>query len=352
MLKKIAIFSLLTLLLGSCIKEITEDCGDGLRLHFRFTYNEQGSNQLTDKVGDIRVYVFDGETGLLAAIVPVDAEDIARGYKDVPLPDGFYDLVAWGGSGGDLGQGGYLDAAMSDPATLTYSAPVTIGTTTIDQFRMMLGCDEFAGSGPGEVIPTIEQFGDLFFASAADVEASQNIRRVVNFDFIRNTSVLKITVTGLRHLTGHTAPAGRAIASNQPLGVFVTGCNGIYGSNNRIDTYAPPVRYEPHYTTLTADVMEVDVKVQRMELGRHTLHPLMLYAYSPLTGEDMIWPLNVIEAILSIRDAKNNYMYASQEDIDRQYEFPIEISILHDLSVKVSIQGFEIVNVTPEIERP
>lgn len=345
MYRSIIILFLLAGLLSGCIKEDMDNCEAKLRLSFRYTYNNQRQNLLASQVGDIRVYLFDQKTGVLTDIIRADRQDIDRGWLEPDIPEGVYTAVAWGTSGEDMMQGGYQDAEMTNPATHTYSPQVRIGVTTLDTFRMMLVSNPLSAGSTGEVTPVRINFDHLFFAIAKDMSVTKENNRTVEFDFIKNTSTLKVRITGLQYLSA------QASATDQPLYVFATGPNERYLYDNRIDPNTREVHYEPPYTTLTATTMDVDIRIQRLDIAYHSIHPVLFYIQSKTTGQDMIIPLDVTDAILRAEDAQGNPIWQTQEDVDREDEFPFEISILHDLSVRVTVNGFEIVDVNPGVDR-
>lgn len=334
---------LVALLLGGCMREYRSDCGrKGLRLQFAFTYHNEGKDLLREDIGDIRVYVFDAGTGLLAAIVAVSEQDIARGYVDVDLPAGQYTLVAWGGSGDDLMSGGFMDAAMHDPASHTHTSPAVVGQTTLEEFRMMLRYSLSADGLPGDAIPDMDWFDDLFFAIARNVAVSSSVRDVtVDFDFLHTTSVLKVNIEGLNRLPTR---------SDLPLDVFVTGKGGIYGYDGSLDGYAPVLRYLPSYPALDAGFMSVEFKLLRPEIARHLPEPVLLHVRDAATGRDLITPLDVLRTIMLMRDGQDNLLYRTQSDIDREHEFTINIEILSGeghLVVRISVMGWETVQIYP-----
>ncbi|WP_163219501.1 FimB/Mfa2 family fimbrial subunit [Bacteroides sp. 224] len=329
MQKKVIILLLLVSLVSACIKEDMDKCMGKMRWYFQYTYNNQRQDQLARQVGNIRIYLFDQTTGKLTDIIQVNKKDIIRGWIEPDIPTGLYTAVAWATSGEEITLGGYREA----------------GITTLDEFRVMLNCRALAESIPGEATPMQQQFDDLFFAIATDVLVTTSNGRTVEFDFIKNTNMLKVKVTGLEYLT-------RAIPSEQPLCVFVTGPHESYLYNNRIDANTREVHYEPPYTALTATSMDFDIKIQRLDIDYHTLHPVLLYIRSKGTvQQDMVIPINIMDAILQTKDAQGKFVWKNQEDIDCQEEFPIEVSILHDLSIRVSVNGFEIIDTKPEIGR-
>lgn len=337
MFKKIVIFSLLALLFGSCIKEDLSDCI--LRLQFSYTYNNSGTNQL-EQVRDIRVYIF-GSNGVLFDVVRASQQEIARGYIDHILPSGTYTAVAWGSSSTDMIQGGYQVAEMSNPAAGTFIPEVRIGSTTLNQFRMMLSCVPVSGNAYGDVTPQNEQFDDLFYAIAQNFPVIKGRNQTVDFDFMKNTSTLEIKITGLQYLGSQRST--RAPAPGQPLNVFVTAKNERYGYDNLIDPNSRVVLYDPPYSQLTADQMTVDIKIQRLLVDLHQVaSPVELYVQHPDLGVDMIPPLNIVQTLLAAG-------WNSQEAIDKEDVFPLQISIAYDTSISITINEFEIITPGPNL---
>ncbi len=346
MFKRIVILSLLACTMAGCIKEDQSDCEPKLRFQFSYTYNNQRQDQLAVQVQDIRIYLFDQTTNKLANIIRVDQADIVLGWIEPDIPAGVYTAVAWAGSGTDLLQGGYVAAEMSNAGTHTYIPQARVGVTTLDNFRMMLGSEPLPNGSIGQVTPQTAQFDHLFFAMASGIEVAMGTSRTVDFDFLKNTSTLKVHITGLEYLPPFTPGTGAA-----PLNVFAVGKNERYGWNNAICGNARQMRYEPPYKTLTATAMDVDIKVQRLDIAYLASNPVLLFLQSPATGQDMILPLDVIGTIRQARNAQGNLLWQTQEEIDCEDEFPIEISILHDLRIKVTVNGFEIADTTPDIGR-
>lgn len=353
MFKK-CIFPLLPTLLavllsvGCNLKEDLSDCGV-LRFAFRYTCNNENVDRLKAHVQDIHVYAFDMETRLLADVIEVGPADIARGWVEIDdLPDGRYTFVAWGGSSEDMSRS-FSEAHMHDATTHDHSDP-RIGTTTLDEFYMMLDYNELPADVHGDIAPAREDFDDLFHAAAERVEVSKGRDQTVDFDLIRNANVLKVTVTGFQHLT--TAPGTRAASPDQPLSVYAVGKNGRYMWDNTIDWNARQVRYESPYTSLDETSMQVDIKTLRLDVERHATEPVNLYVSDPVTGQGIIAPLDVVKTILRVKDDEGNSIYQTQEDIDREYEFPINISILADLSVRISLGEWVVENTAPDISRP
>jgi hypothetical protein len=333
MFRKIVIFSLLAVLFSSCIKQDLSDCV--LRLQFSYTYNKSGQNQI-EEIRDIQVYVFDGK-GVLYEVIRATQQDITRGYVETILPDDTYTIIAWGNGSTDMMRH-YKVAEMTVPATHTYTPQVRPGVTTLGNFRKKLSYELLPDNVYGDITPQNEQFDDLFYAIVQNLSVVEGSNQTALLNFMKNTGTLKVKVTGLQHLK-----------STQPLRLFVTGKNGSYNYNNSIDDNARMVRYEPA-AQFTATEMNVDVKIQRLVIDRHrAIDPVELHVQDPETGKVMELPLNVLEAILTARDAGGNLLWPNQEAIDKEDEFLIEVSILHNLDIEITIREFEVETPNPEL---
>ncbi len=349
MFKKLIVLPLITLMAISCsLREDLSDCGV-LRLNFSYTWNKEMVDRLTDHVQDIHVYIFDAE-GLLVRIVEATEADIARGYAEIEdLPGGDYTFTAWGGSSDDMIGGGFFEARMENAAAHRHSS-IRIGETTLGEFYMMLEYDELSAVVQGDIAPRTAAFDDLFHAAVKSFKILPLTNQSVDFDFIRNTNVIKVTITGIEHLPHYDATT-RADA-DELLQVWVAGKNGRYGWDNTIDDHARTVRYEPLQSSLTPSTMNVDIKTIHLNVDRHTgTDPIRLNVVNPVSGKSMIYPLNIVDAIQQVKGEEGDFLYPDQEAIDREYEFPIEISILSDLTTKIYIYDWEIVNLNPITDR-
>jgi hypothetical protein len=339
--------SCLLALLGGCINEGDVNCGAHLRLEFTYTFNRYFEDRLSEEVRDIQVYIFDRNSGVLVDILQVMSSSINRGYMDIILPrDGEYNFVAWGSSNPVIAQGGYRAVEMINAADHTYREEVRMGETTLDNFRKMLRSTDvrvpFRSDDEqvhGERSPYNVHFDHLFHAITPGVSVSVGRTggetQVIPLDFMRNTSTLKIEVTGIEHLP--------QVDTENPLRVFVTARNERYVYNNNIGINARELLYEPPYREITEDQMLIDIKIQRLVIDRHlTAEPVLLHVHHPVTNEPMIAPLNIVEAILAAREA-GVPVWATQESIDRELEFPIRISFNHRLGVTISINEWVIV---------
>jgi hypothetical protein len=353
MLKRLIYLVLPALLAIGCdLREDLSHCGV-LRLNLKYTYNNDNVDKLIGHVGDIRIYVFDASETLTRIVRPT-AADIERGYYELRyMPGGRYTFVAWAGSGTDIEGSGFKEVHMSDPAAHNRTGNVTVGETTLEELYMMIDYDTLPTEILGDVAPKSHDFVDLFHASVENFEVKPAESQTVDFDFIRNTNVLKVTVTGIQHLS---TGAGRAV--DAPLSIYAVGRNGRYKWDNTIDPHARLVRYEPPYSSLTDTQMKVDIKTVHLDLSRHIDDPVNLHLTDLTTRAGIPdQPLDIIAAIRQVKDAQGNYLYRTQEAIDREYEFPIDIVILDpglsgDITIKIFIKEWEIELPNANIDRP
>lgn len=322
-------------MVGCNLSEDLSDCGV-LRINMRYTLNNERTDQLADLVGDVRIYVFEESTGLLVDIIEPTSEDITRGYMEIQNPRvGEFTFSAWAGSGNDIEGSGFMEIEMDNAATHSYRDLWDDDETHIDDFYVMVEHDELPSSKFGDVLPRRTEFVDLFHSSIESFEVTREKEQSIDLYFVRDTNILDITINGIEHL-----PSAGTRAGEEPVGLFLTGRNGRYTWDNTIDEHARLVRYESTTRSLDETTMQSDIKTMHINQVRHKEDPLLLYITDPATGKDLHAPINIIQAIGQVRDEDGNYMYRTQEDIDREYVFPIEITISAGLRIKVTINDW------------
>ncbi|WP_291527789.1 FimB/Mfa2 family fimbrial subunit [Bacteroides sp. UBA939] len=352
------------LLLGSCIKDDLADCPEGLRLNYCYILNTEYQCLLEKNVESLRAYIFDENTRLLVKVVTLSPDDINRKWIDVnDLPSGMYTITSWGGSSRDMEKGGFIDGDMTDPATSTFIPYVAVGRTTIDNFRMMLATEPLRATPgmdvghthdmddsrihPGEVIPLAGGgFDDIYFGIVQHVEVVDGEQCTANIDMMQDTNTLHVKVKGWELLSS------RAVDNQEPF-ICVSGHNERYGYDNSIDRYAREVCYEPYFESDNGTEISVDIRVMHLDINRFKDEPVLFYIRNAVTGRNIISPIDVInDVILKAKDKQGNLLWPDQEAIDRVNEFSFEVSVLADLSVSITVNGFEIINTNVDISRP
>lgn len=377
--------SLITLLLSAfvlasltaCIREDTDECFAGLRLHFNFTLHNQGGNLFGREVQQVRVYLFD-EQGVLRHIARDSGAHLTNDYvMEINVPPGQYTIVSWAGSNEDF-LNSYFEGHMNDPMTHQYEDGVTPGRTTWNDFRVILK-HNVADDLPEEIVPAVEELDDLYYGAVGtrtpltdqylfapvEVKAGCIVEREI--ELIKNTNLIRLTVRGWEHLQRaatlreatvlreatilREAAVLQRAASPQALQVWITARNGRYKPDNSIGEYARSIRYTPHYQSVDNRAIVVDIKILRLDMARRTAQPVSLTVINPLTGIALsAEPLDVIQTLLQARNPETGeYIYQSQEDFDREYEHSIEIEITADLYLRIFVRGWEIIKLKPEL---
>ncbi len=360
---------------GGCVRENDVLC-DLIRLNYTFRMNEQNTDQLSTAIKDVRIFAYDAHTGMLVKEFRADDEDIRRGFDMINLPDGDYFLVGWASSNPDLFQTGFRHVQYvpnpTTPATPVPPLPVnpepplipdslghpvpmppiqrdsvapptfvpaTPGQTTLDDSRLVPDTDPATGGNT----PTNDQFGDVFNSDPEEtVIRDSRSPEEIEMDFIRQSALIGVRIRGLDNLP---------TTVNRPLNVFMVGRNGSLRADGTVDTSAPSVRYEAYSRDNTATELERQFQTLKLELTKETTQPMLLYIQDPVTGRDIVSPLNVQTLIRSVRDTNGNLMYPNQEAIDRESEFRIQLDIPPSGDrLRISLNDFVVQPLTPVVE--
>ncbi len=342
----VRLFVSLALVMGIVSCGVTDDpelCETGdLELKFKYKYVDAGgSEDVTDLIDEIYLYVFEQSTGILTDVLLISSKDLKDGSIEAELAVGEYTFVAWGFSKTEFKKGGFSDVHMMDSVTHRYT-PVVIGETTIDDFRVMI-VDPEGG------------FSDLFHAIREDIAitpalASKAGTKIipVEFDFVRFNSTLQVKVKGIQYIN----PLVTRAEPHLPLDIFVTGKKGTYTHAGSIDRYAPELRYNTKTKSLSDSETEMDIRLLRLDVQHHVQNPVMLHLHSTNTTRannniHVIPDIDVLQAIFQVRNEKGEYIYRDQVDIDRTEFFPIEITILQDLTIEITVDGFVVHDLDP-----
>lgn len=370
------IFAALVAATSSCTKEDTTDCFPGLRLTFSFTLHNNGGNKFGEEVNRIRVYGFD-QQGVLQFKATDDTRTLTYSYlqngelrtvtkpnpfgalpddyvMELDVPPGKYKIVAWGGSTLNT-ESLFFDAQMNNTADWGYREGVTLGVTTMEDFRMFMKYNDAPGL-PEDIVPVVPRIDDLWYGAYGvrdQTTSKYTMKDIViksgevaqgDIELIKNTNLLKVSVTGIEYLVEAMSRAAL------PLDVWATAVNNCYKIDNSIGENAQSVRYTPYSEQIDGNTMLVDIKILRMDLERHRAQPVYLTISNPVTGSKFPeQPIDIVNTLMQAKDADGNYIYTSQADFDREYEHPVEIKIDFDLQVRIFIRGWEIVSVTPEV---
>lgn len=319
-MKRISVnaFIILLLLFQSCIKEDLSTCEYGLLLRFKYTLNDQYTNLFDSEVYRITVYIFDSK-GKYVDSFSEQGHKLTNDYvMRVPLPCGKYSVVAYGGdfttySAGEL-----------ESSNNTLNQPLRKGITDINDFRTELKNI----SGVEDYLYPAHTPDDLYAGLVTNVASVANNQNVTDVELIKDTKKIKVKITSEDTFT-------------IPFDIYITALNGRYNFENKIDTNHGVFKYTPINSLVQLQYMEADLKMMRLVLGQS---PMLVIKKT--TTSEVIYNENMIEQILLTQK------YVSQEDFDREDEFVFEFKIRskdNDIEILISINGWIINNITPDI---
>lgn len=309
----IYIFIAFVLLLQSCIKEDLSTCNSELLLRFRYTLNDQYANLFDSDIHRVTVYLFDSN-GKYVESFSEQGDQLTNDYvMRIPLPEGKYSVVAYGGD--------FTTYLVSELNTNTINQTLRKGVTDINDFRIELKNT----TGAEDFLYPVTTPDDLYAGLAVNAIAAPENQSITDVELIQDTKKIKVKITGTD-------------AFNAPLNVYITALNGRYKFDNSIDANHGTFKYMPINSLLQPNYMEVDLKMMRLVLGQSP----MLVVKNSMT-QQVLYNENMIDQILS------SPQYVSQEDFDREDEFVFEISVENDIVVSVSINGWIINSVNPDI---
>lgn len=352
-------------LLVSCIEENMDDCSADLKLKFTFTLHTYENNRFGPDVQIVKAYFFN-ENGTLVHIQQEHGMKLTNDYMmNVQIVPGKYTIVVWGGSNEDFANS-FHEGHMNNPLTHDYKNGVTLGKTTLTDFRVLLNY-KIANNYPEDITPTIEEFDDLYYGAAGirqkgtsnyvfeQVEVRSGMVNEKQIELIRNTNILKVTVNGIENLQlpSQFSDGTTSVPSvTDMLQVWISAHNECYKYDNSIGEYARMVRFPAVYRYLDNHSMVVDVKTMRLDMVKYQAEPMYLTIKNPVTGT--IYPPQGIDVVNTLLQAKNpetgEYIYQSQEDFDKIYQHPITVEITAKLQIRIFVHDWEIIIVHPEIK--
>lgn len=318
-MKRILLHTLLALVLfQSCIKEDASKCQvSELLLRFEYTLNDDYTNLFGSQVSGLVVYVFDNDGKFVDRFVNGDSEITNDYVMRIPLPEGDYKVVVYGGdfnaySVGELTELSQLDKTLKK------------GVTDIADFRMELNS---VGGAENYLYPAMTP-DDLYVGHDLKLSSAFDNHDITMVSLIKITKKIKVKISGT-DLVG------------APLDIYITASNGRSKYESSIDIDYGTFKYTPINTLSKPNYLEVDLKMMRLTLEQSP----MLVVRNSVTGE-VIYSENMISQILKTQ------AYTKQEDFDREDEFVFEIPITlkdNNLSVSVSINGWNISDINADM---
>lgn len=314
-----------------CTHEDTEDCVQGVRLHFTHLLNNQNVNLFGTKVNMVSVYVFDKD-GLYLDTYTSKGIQLTNDYvMSLPLKPGTYSFVVLGG---DLQT--YRVGEMKDSPTTDFSTELKKGVTTIENFSFLID-DQVPTSGP---LVIEDQLSGLFHGLLKDFVVPSGKVSEATIDLMKDTKRINVHIIGLSNLDKYIEGLTRTSYA-QFFNIHINAQNGRYTFNDDIDENAYPLKYLFVTPVETNDTLKTSTTILRlMAEGDKS------YLNVSLQGKpEALYNKQMVSQILQ------NPKYKTQQDLDKEDEFTFEIYLGSDLNVSIKINGWNILDITPESEK-
>lgn len=302
---------------GCDVAEDMSDCYETLSVTFKFT--KDGQDRFGTDVSSIALFVFDHGGVFVGQWNENDQSKLVNGYTmTLPLPEGTYNLVAWGGIKGE---------EYTVYNTGTASPELTVGQTNLNDLLVRL----LATDNVVSTIPTDQFYGSQFNVALVKGGGTTII------DLTKNTNQLKLTILGL--------PSSTTRAADR-FALGFTSPNGSSNFHNAMHTQASTYQYamQNQHSPQAGD-LRADIHTMRMVFGNGHRFSIwdndanrQFYAADLL--EDYIRKLPEFSTQAGV-DANDVYEITIQFDYDEDSA---------ELGVAVTVNGWVVENPGSEIQ--
>ncbi|MDR2040000.1 MAG: FimB/Mfa2 family fimbrial subunit [Bacteroidales bacterium] len=308
---RLIVILLCSITLPGCIKEDLADCpvdqDISHYLTFEYTKNTDFVDKFADAVATLDVFVFDSD-GILTGILSEEGTPLKNGnYRMIlDLPDGTYTFIIWGGS---------RKSYQISQATDHYRS--MIGSARLDQLRLALNNN-----------CTFENTDDLFHGIAQNVFIHSEQSSHTHISLTKNTNIINAKVYGISNL----ANAGNS------MDVICSAANGELNFDNSISNPESLIQYIPVQTE-TKGELKVGFKTLRLLTGMKSA-----FTIRNTNSNEEIFNHSLIELIKLLPDIHTD------EDLDRNDVYDVEIYFDTNLSASVTINGYLVISSDQEIQ--
>ena len=292
------------MLLG-CVKEDLSICHkDGNAssyLTFEYTMNSDYVDKFADAVSTLDVFVFDDNLDFISVISSEEKSLKAENYKMMlELPDGTYTFVVWGGARNSY-------RAYNTEFDIV---PLAEGMSGFERCKLVLNDDQ-----------SFEDTDDLFHGIARNVRICSKQLSHTHISLIKNTNNINVTVTGI---------SGQE--NNNRIDIICSAANSEYRFDNSVKNKDLLKQYIS-VKTVGENEINARFKTLRLLTGMKS-HLIVRDADSGLN----IIEHNLIDLIKLLPDIRTD------EDLDRNDVYNIEIDLHTDMSASVIINGYKVIS--------
>lgn len=296
--------------LPGCIYEDMQSCIKKSDLRFFYTMNPENKDLLGETVSRIDVYIFDKDSVYIGKKTSAGDPDNNQFPISLDLPDGIYNFLSVGY------QDSYFMIGVFDPlkTNMQFDEGLIAGKSTLKDFRLK------ATYNQNLFFPI--RIGNLLRGNLIRQELPAKENASLNVSMIQFKNQLNITIKGLDYPGYHP---------------ILYANNGRYDFENNIPSDARNRIYE-------AGLLK-SVDLYQFEVLRLIEHQKIEFMLVDANGNKMpgISPVNLIELI------QKSPSYATQEELDREHSYNIELNYHQSVIVGITVNGWETVQVKPEM---
>lgn len=312
-LKKILPAFFLLAGLAGCIKEDRSECNPGVLLKYDYSLNTEHTNLFGAEVGKVTAYVFDSD-GLYYGCFAEEGNHLTNNYRmHLPLPAGDYSVVVWGGA-----LGTYLTGETNAEGT-AFQSELKKGITHIDNFMLL-------AEKNGQPLQAL----DPLWHGSVQATSVYWSKDPVAVSLMKNTKQLTVKVKDA------AIAAGRS-GGETSYRVRCEGNNARFMADNRFGKNAAAVVYQPHHTELAPGILTARLDLLRLVEG----NPLRLIVEN--SEGQTIFNKNIVEELMRAG------RFETQEELDREDELEVVIERNSNITITVTINGWNVVDVIPDL---
>lgn len=306
-MKRLIPLAVLVLLGSSCIKEQREDCPSLTSISHYFTLHNDGGDRIDEHVDSLKILIFDS-VGVFA-YYGEEIDPTINSSTQFKLPASSYQLLT---IGGDHSNFTILDAT-------TMLSPV-VGVTELKNIEV---CVPQLEDGTHQSEPS-----NLFLSNVTDFTALAASYSYCDVGLIKMVKSVTLRVIGANT---HTAT--------------ITIPHSIIGYDGYPTALSGNVVYQEE-GEVSGDTVIYTYKTLRLYLADSVATiSLDFYADAPQNGMHRVDNEDTSIGLMSA--ITDNPDYSSQDDIDSEDNFDVEVDYTSGVEVVVSVNGWTVQNVTP-----
>lgn len=303
---------LLLLLTTGCTKEDLSVCTaptsvTSVAFKCRFDFNNQNTDQFSELVNKVDLYIFDA-SGILLRHISETNPSFPKDYTITApdIPQGTYSAVLYGTVSENKGVA--IGAKRGDLNTTLI--PMQEGESRKSDLRLML--NSVTGQTDKDLQVVLHGMVSQFTVT--------NQSQTHNVSFIRDTHVVELNISGLGYLTPETL-------AMPDVAVRIEGSNRAYMYDNTLDMELGKVIHAPYWQNYATNILVSRLSVLRL----FKEHPMTLKIYN---GNNVIWQLNLTAEIMKSPD------YTTNEDLDREDKFVVRIVVTATGDLSITVNGW------------